>query len=243
MDGQRILRCDASEMACNFLKLKMLFQDFCRLTQAAGRAWSSVLSIVQPGNWQRPPLAICLTGGESTGKTSLALALAEARQAPLVPEAARAWLAGHPRCSRNDLLAIAQEQLRLERAALARRSAMIVCDTDLLVIRIWWEVKFGAGHPWLEKQLASRTRRCYLLTAPDIPWQPDPLRETGGDPEQRAALHRRYRQALEADEHPFIELTGDAETRLNLARKQVARWLGDDRSRRLRDPVQQASGV
>lgn len=186
----------------------------------------------QPGDWQLQPLAICLTGGESTGKTSLALALAEACQAPLVPEAARTWLAGRPRCSRDDLLAIAREQLRLERAALARQTEMIVCDTDLLVIRIWWEAKFGPAHPWLEEQIASRTRRCYLLTAPDVPWQPDPLRETGGDPEQRAALHRRYRQALEADQHPFMELAGGAETRLAQARKQVAQWLGNDRRRR-----------
>ena len=180
-----------------------------------------------PADSKKPPLAICLTGGESTGKTRLAAALAEACQAPLVPEAARAWLEGRRRYGREDLLAIARQQLRLERAALAQRPALIVCDTDLLVIRIWWEAKFGPSPPWLQQQLAGRVRRRYLLTAPDVPWQPDALRETGGDPDQRAALHRRYLQALEEGRHPFLELAGDAETRFAAAGRQVAHWLAE----------------
>lgn len=170
------------------------------------------------------PLIACLTGSESTGKTTLARALAEQYGAPLVDEAARTCLAGKTGYGRDDVLAIAREQLRLEQAALAQNPPLLICDTDLLVIRIWWEVKFGPLPGWLDAQVARLAPRFYLLTAPDFPWQPDPLRESGGD---RTDLHRRYRQELEAGRHPFIELGGETDRRLAEARRRIDRLLAE----------------
>ena len=163
-------------------------------------------------------LIVCLTGSESTGKTTLARALAQFYRAPLVKEAARGYLAGRANYGQDDVRAIACEQLRLEANALADDARLVICDTDLLVIRIWWEVKYGALPDWLDRHLRQLTPRLYLLTAPDFPWESDPLRETGG---YRTALHRRYRQALEAGEQPFVELAGDPEARLAAARRHI----------------------
>ncbi len=173
-------------------------------------------------NEQRGPLVVCLTGSESTGKTTLARALAKQYRAPLVEEAARAYLAKRHGYGPDDVLAIARRQLRIEQVALAERPRLLVCDTDLLVIRIWWEVRFGSLPEWLEEQLRLLTPRLYLLTAPDFPWQPDPLRESGGD---RADLHRRYRQRLEEGRHPYVELGGARAARLNVARRCIDRLL------------------
>lgn len=164
------------------------------------------------------PLIVCLTGTESTGKTTLAGALARRYQAPLVAEAARAYLTGRAGYGPEDVLVIARQQLRLEEAALADKPRLVICDTDLLVIRIWWEVKYGALPAWLETQLRQLPPRLYLLTAPDFPWEADPLRETGGD---RADLHHRHRQALKEIGQPFIELGGGPEVRLATAQRRI----------------------
>src|SRR5690554_3366601 len=89
------------------------------------------------------------TGPESSGKTSLAHGLATAMKAPLVPEMSRPYLeqratqSGQPGYQIEDLGAIARLQLEAEHNALAAAPPLLVCDTDLLVILIWSEVRFG----------------------------------------------------------------------------------------------------
>ena len=165
---------------------------------------------------------VCLTGAESTGKTTLATALAHHYDAKLVPEAARRHLAPHRPYGAEDVLAIAHGQMRLEAEALSDAPRLIVCDTDLLVIQIWWQVKFGPLPEELAQALADRSARAYLLTRPDIPWTPDPLRESGGE---RAELHRRYQRALADGPHPYVEVGGGLDDRLATARRQIDRWL------------------
>ena len=168
------------------------------------------------------PFIVCLTGAESTGKTTLATALAKRYGAKLVPEAARHHLAPHCPYGPEDVLAIAREQLRLEAEALEGSPRLVVCDTDLLVIQIWWQVKFGALPEELKMALVGRSARAYLLTGPDIPWMPDPLRESGGE---RSGLHRRYQQALSSGPHPYLEVGGELSDRLASARQQIDQWL------------------
>ena len=169
------------------------------------------------------PFIVCLTGAESTGKTTLATALASHYGTKLVPEAARHHLVPHRPYGPEDVLAIARAQLRLEMEALEGSPRLVVCDTDLLVIQIWWQVKFGALPKALTAALAGRSARAYLLTRPDIPWVPDPLRESGGD---RSDLHRRYQQALASGSHPYLEVGGELNDRLASARQQIDQWLG-----------------
>ena len=168
------------------------------------------------------PFIVCLTGAESTGKTTLATALANHYGTKLVPEAARRHLAPHRPYGPEEVLAIAREQVRLEREALDGSPRLIICDTDLLVIQIWWQVKFGPLPEELAAALADRSARTYLLTRPDIPWLPDPLRESGGE---RTDLHRCYQRALANGPHPYVEVGGDFDGRMAAARNQIDRWL------------------
>lgn len=185
-------------------------------------------------------LIVCLAGAECSGKTSLAQALAQNYGAPLVPEAARRWLerkavraaavggADRPQTSgpalyaKHEVLAIAREQVRLERAALAQAPPLLICDTDLLVIQVWWEVKYGTLPDELRQALAERSPRAYLLTRPDIPWLPDPLRESGGE---RDSLHLRYQRLLAGGDHPYAELGGGRSARLAAAKAEIDQWL------------------
>lgn len=166
-------------------------------------------------------LVICVTGAECTGKTTLAEHLARSLDVPLVPEVARGYLAGKDGYEPADVLAIARAQLAAEQAALAE-APLVVADTDLTVIQVWWEEKYGALHPWIVEALAARSPRRYLLPVPDLPWELDPLRES---PHDRERLHGRYREVLGTGEFPFAEVWGIGEVRLEDGLARVRGWL------------------
>ncbi|HTQ99258.1 MAG TPA: ATP-binding protein [Candidatus Acidoferrum sp.] len=162
------------------------------------------------------------TGPESCGKTTLAQALSAEWQAPLVSEAARAYLHrrfeqdGHFRYHQADLTAIAGEQYALEQEALQQPVPFVVCDTDLLVILVWSEVKYGNVDPVITELFTrsiATTRRTYLLCDFHVPWEPDPLRE---DPDNRAELFARYRDKLDHYGLDYRVVTGDVPARLAL---------------------------
>ena len=88
-------------------------------------------------------LIVCLTGPESTGKSTLAEALACEFAAPMVPEIARDYLTSIDEYDNKDVLAIAHLQLAAEQAIADTAPRLMICDTDLLVLRIWWEEKYG----------------------------------------------------------------------------------------------------
>ncbi len=168
-----------------------------------------------------PPLLICVTGAESTGKTTLAEYLAEKLDVPLVPEVARSYLAGMSGYDREDVLAIARQQHLAECRSL-ERAPLVVADTDLTVIQVWWEEKYGELDPWLATALEGRSERRYLLPTPDLPWEFDPLRES---PHDRPRLHRRYLEVLEQGRFPFSEVSGTGRTRFDGALARVRTWL------------------
>jgi nicotinamide riboside kinase len=170
---------------------------------------------------RRPGVVLCVTGAECTGKTTLAEALAEALSAPLVTEAARVYLAGRSGYTCTDVLGIARQQLETEQQALAQGAPLVVADTDLTVIQVWWEEKYGKLDPWLTEALRARTPRRYLVTRPDLPWEPDPLRESAND---RERLHGRYLEILAADPFPYFEVSGTGSERFTRALYQIGRW-------------------
>ena len=166
-------------------------------------------------------LIVCLTGPESTGKSTLAKALAEEFAAPLVSEAARDYLTGRDGYDREDVLAIARMQLAAEQTMLDTEPRLMICDTDLLVIRIWWEEKYGTLDPWLREALLERCQRHYLLMRPDLPWVADSLRDA---PHDRERLYTRYRLTLAEDGFPVVEISGSGHRRTDQAVAQVRAW-------------------
>ncbi len=112
-------------------------------------------------------LVICVTGPESSGKTSLAIELARILEVPLVAEVARAYLTERRGAAgrfeqgydRDDVREIARRQVAAEHDALATGAPVVVADTDLTVIQVWWEEKFGALDQSIAEALLERSPR------------------------------------------------------------------------------------
>ena len=163
---------------------------------------------------------ISIVGPESSGKTTLAQALAHRFHAPWVEEYARAYLSGRLAYDETDLDTIAKGQLALEESALKKAPPVLVLDTDMLVIQVWWREKYGEAPAWVEAAIRAQRDRAYLLARPDLPWEPDPLRESQYD---RERLFEVYRVALADRGAAFGIVGGAGQARLRSALKSLER--------------------
>ncbi len=160
---------------------------------------------------------IVILGGESTGKSTLSAALAEQFQGVYVEEFARDYVSQLKRpYEEKDLLEIAKGQLDLELQAYKESKAIMFCDTDLHVIMVWSEHKYGHCHAAILKSIATSEVDAFILTAPDFPWEPDILRE---HPEEkyRQYFFTWYLELVSHQSKPFIIVTGNQEERLQQA--------------------------
>lgn len=167
---------------------------------------------------------IFITGPESTGKTTLAKALANELKTAWVPEFSRSYLTrlGRP-YRKGDLLEIAKGQLAWQQGAKAQQGKPIVCDTGMLVLKIWSEYKYKNAHRFILEQLENQQQHLHLLCAPDIPWADDPLRE---NPADRAHLFQLFTAELERSGTPYATVQGDTpEQRLASALEAVSAFL------------------
>lgn len=162
-----------------------------------------------------PEVIVC-TGPESSGKSTLAEGITSARPSiGLIHEYARSYLAGiHSGYTKNDLLKIAELQENAINDAI-KQYRLVLADTDVLTILIWMEDKFGERNSHLyDMWQRALGKRIYLLCKPDIPWQPDPLRE---DPHRRESLFERHIDLLLQYKASFHVVEGSPKTRLQKA--------------------------
>ncbi|NCF45567.1 MAG: AAA family ATPase [Proteobacteria bacterium] len=158
-----------------------------------------------------------LTGPESSGKSTLARAIADHMGWPAYAEQARTYLqqsttADGPTGATylpSDLLNLVQIQQQMEAAVSPTEN--IILDTDLLTLSIWWQDKYGPLPPIFQQAWAEQLPRFYLLCRPDLPWQRDPLRE---NPHDRDRLFDLYAQALVRRQCDFAVCEGINEARL-----------------------------
>lgn len=165
-------------------------------------------------------LTVAVVGPESTGKTTLAKSLAAHFKTEWVPEFAREYLTDLNRpYTQTDLLEIAKGQLRAEKKLQPKaKNNLLFLDTDLLVIKIWSEFKYGNCDPWIEQQLRLNQPSIYILTHFDIPYEDDPLRENRGE---RPELFDLYEEALQNSDSPYFIVQGNQQKRLDKAVKSI----------------------
>jgi galactose mutarotase-like enzyme/nicotinamide riboside kinase len=161
-------------------------------------------------------LRVSLTGPESTGKSTLAAQLAAHYGTSFAPEYAREYLAlSGPHYTPGDLEEIARGQLVAEAQAVATGRRVVFCDSDLLVIKIWFEHSFGTCPEWILQRIDQQQYDLVLLMGVDLPWEPDPLRE---HPHLRQQFYDLYRRELSERMSNFAEIAGTGERRFEQAR-------------------------
>ncbi|MDG4552009.1 MAG: AAA family ATPase [Candidatus Contendobacter sp.] len=162
---------------------------------------------------------ICLVGAESTGKTTLAEALAGHYRTVWVPEYGREYterkLTGGDdggRWTAEEFFHIAETQCARENEAARRANRLLICDTDAFATAIWHRRYRGDRAPAVES-IAAHHRRpdLYLLTDVDTPFVQDGTRD--GET-IRAWMHQAFVAELEAWHRPYRLLAGSFAERL-----------------------------
>lgn len=163
---------------------------------------------------------VTLLGGESSGKSTLARALAAHFGTEFVAEYGRElWTEKEGVLELPDMIAIAERQIELEERAAERALVTLFCDTSPLTTLLYSRDLFGVVEPRLEES-ARRRYDLTVLCAPDFEFVQDGTRR---DTEFRRLQHARYLEELGARGIPHLLVEGGVEDRV----VQVARALAD----------------
>ncbi|MBI4423060.1 MAG: AAA family ATPase [Elusimicrobia bacterium] len=177
--------------------------------------WAFLPRCVRPHYAKR----VCVFGPESTGKTTLARALAARLSTVWVPEYARAYLeAQGGELAAGDIPHIARGQRAAEDALARDANRVLVCDTDLLSTVIWSDTLFGSCPDWIRDEARLRRYDLTFLLDVDVPWVRDPVRYL---PEQRRSFFERCRRELELHGRRYVVLSGPPKERLAEAARQA----------------------
>lgn len=161
---------------------------------------------------------VCLHGAESTGKTTLAAALARETGALTVGEYGRSHCEAHRGpLSRDDLLLIGRAQSAMIAAAAPWAGPLLIADTDALMTAAWVEMLLGERP---EELMQAPRADLYLLLEPDLPWIDDGTR-VFADPAERHRFARIVEQVLVDAAVPFVRIAGEGPERLAAARAAI----------------------
>jgi NadR type nicotinamide-nucleotide adenylyltransferase len=167
---------------------------------------------------------VAITGPESTGKSELSKNLANIFETTWVSEYAREYLNQIDRhYTKEDILAIARGQLHNEEEIAQKASKILFCDTDMIVLKIWSEFKYGTCNNWIKNKVVSHRYDLYLLCDIDLEWVDDPLREHPGEREE---LFNLYIRELETISAPYRIISGKGSNRVNNAMRAIEEELG-----------------
>ena len=190
-------------------------------------------------------MRVVVLGAESTGTTTLSRDLVTALRERANPWPLTRWVAEYGREYSANLLAlakasapdacvqdihwqtydfthVAQEQCRWEDAAAAHGSPILVCDTDAWVTRLWHERYMGSLSAEVDAIAAHMPPRAlYLLTSErGVSFEQDGLRD--GE-HLRTGMNQRFRDELNKQSVPWIEVHGTPEVRKQTALDAIAR--------------------
>ena len=175
---------------------------------------------------------VVVIGAESTGKTTLARLLAERFETEWVPEFGREhwerkierWSPGDPApsWSPDEFVDIAKEQQKREEAAARRANRVLFADTNAFATGTWNERYHSTRDPRVDAIGARDKVDLYLLTAPDVPFVQDGLRD--GE-HIRDWMDGRFAEQLANGKTPVVRLTGSYEQRFEQAVAAVERLI------------------
>ena len=167
---------------------------------------------------------ICIIGAESTGKTTLAQALAQHFNGLWVPEYLRAFCqTRHRTPTRAEQSLILETQFVDECAArvLARQqqAQYVFCDTAPLLTAIYSEFVFGDTALYPRARALHTRYALTLFLQPDIAWVADGVQRDGE--QVRAPVTQIIARELAALGAPVVNICGEGEARFVASRDAV----------------------
>lgn len=162
------------------------------------------------------PGRIAVLGAESTGKSTLAQALAARLNGVLVAEYLREFCDVHGRPPlQHEQASIAEEQIRREQQAVhsarAQGQSWVVCDPGPLMTAIYSLHYFNDASLLPEALSWQRGYAATLVCQADIAWEQDGFLRDG--PEVRAHIQTLIHRTLNAEQLPWQAIHGQGEQR------------------------------
>jgi len=161
------------------------------------------------------PQRIAILGAESTGKSTLADALASRHGTLWVPEYLREFVETEQRVPfEDDQPAIARTQLAREDAMAARPEAQrfLFCDTTPLMTAVYSRIYWDRVPSALLALEAAHDYALTVVAAPDLPWVPDGLQRESE--EVRMRVHAQLLAVLGERGVPFVLVAGELAERV-----------------------------
>lgn len=159
---------------------------------------------------------IVVVGAESTGTTTLTKALADHYKTPWAQEYGRYYseslsdLFSH-NWNTDEFAHIAATQQAMEDALAVASNGVLFCDTNAFATCLWHERYMDFQSKEVENIGSQSKVHLYILTAPDIPFVQDGVRD--GE-HLRHAMHINFKKRLESMDIPYILVKGTLKQRL-----------------------------
>jgi HTH-type transcriptional repressor of NAD biosynthesis genes len=178
--GQRL----ASELGAEFVPV-----DLTRTARAiSGTAirsdpfanWEYIPDVVKPHFVKR----VCVFGPESTGKSTLALALGKHYHTVVAPEYGRTYTEVFGAdVNADDLRKIVHGHIASVAATKRQANRILIEDTDPVMTAVWSDLLIGQRHDWFNG--FDDYADLYLLCDVDIPWVNDGTRYFSSDEKRK----------------------------------------------------------
>jgi HTH-type transcriptional regulator, transcriptional repressor of NAD biosynthesis genes len=148
---------------------------------------------------------VCFYGPESTGKSVMAVHMAERYKTEYVPEVAREMVSSNA-FSADDIIAIGNAHIKRIREKALIANKVLFCDTDAITTQIYSQHYLATVPPvlyTLEKEIGYDR---YFLFDIDVPWVGDGMRDLG---HARPQMFQTFKHALEQRNIDYVLVTGN----------------------------------
>lgn len=167
-------------------------------------------------------LRVAILGAESSGKSTLAVALAARHGTLWVPEYLREFVDTQGRVPfESDQAGIARTQLEREERAARDARHLLFCDTTPLMTALYSRFYWQRVDEELARLASVHDYAATFVTAPDSPWEPDGLQRESAAVRDR--VHAEVLATLDQRGIAYTLLSGSLEERVERAGVVLAR--------------------
>ncbi|HSX19265.1 MAG TPA: AAA family ATPase [Candidatus Saccharimonadales bacterium] len=166
---------------------------------------------------------ICIVGAESTGSTTLSVALAKELKTGWTFEFGRYYWQGKmdskfAKWDHREFAYIAKVQNQLEDELGGYSNKVLICDTNSLVTYAWEEFFMKKGSLKVEKLFTNRKYDLYIVTDVDIPFVSDGVRVAKNRREQ---MHKQFIELLKKYGQKYIVVSGSVAKRVQASKVAI----------------------